>query len=298
MGQSHPMSPTLLRRLFLALLAALLLAAPAVHASFDDALALYREKRYPEARTAFSRLAAAEPQDGRHRFYLGAIAMRRNDTDDAIHQFEQAVALDPKNAGYHLELGGAYGAAAGKASLMSKMGWARKCRASLERAVELDPDNLDARNGLITFYRQAPGIVGGGIGKAYTQAEEIRKRDFFRGSLILGQLYASERRFDEAFAVARELQAASPDAYLAHYTVGRLAAESGQHLDEGEKCLQRCLELTPARDEPHHAAAHWRLGNIAEKRRNPDAARAAYEAALKLDPNFKPAAESLTKLRG
>lgn len=292
------MSPTRLRRLFLPLLAAVLLAAPAVHASFDEAFALYQEKRYPDAQVAFSRLAAAEPQDGRHRFYLGAIAMRRNDTDDAIHQFEQAVALDPKNASYHLELGGAYGAAAGKASLMSKMGWARKCRASLERAVELDPDNLDARNGLITFYRQAPGIVGGGIGKAYAQAEEIRKRDYKRGSLILGQLYASERRFDEAFAVARELQAAAPDAYLAHYTIGRLAAESGQHLDEGEKCLRRCLELTPARDEPPHAAAHWRLGNIAEKQRNPAAARAAYEAALKLDPNFKQAAESLAKLRG
>jgi tetratricopeptide (TPR) repeat protein len=281
----------------LCLLATLVLLSPATAASFEEALALYQEKRFPDARVAFSGLAAAEPQDARHRFYLGNIAMRRNDTDDAIHHYEKAVELDPGNASYHLELGGAYGAAAGKTSLMGKIGWARKCRVALERAVELDPENLDARNGLITFYRQAPGIVGGGMGKAYAQAAEIRQRDFRRGSLILGQLYASERRFDEAFTVARELLADAPDAYLAHYTIGRLAAESGQNLDEGEQALRHCLTLTPARDEPPHAAAHWRLGNIAEKRRDPAAARAAYEAALRLDPNFTQASASLAKLR-
>lgn len=286
-----------LRRLPLLLFLACLIPLSAACAAFDEALALYQEKRYPDARLAFGKLAAAEPQDARHRFFLGRIAMRRGDTDDAIHQFEKAVELDPISSVYHLELGGAYGSAAGKASMMSKIGFARKCRIALERAVELDPENLDARSGLLTFYRQAPGIVGGGMAKAYVQAEEIRKRDFFRGSLILGQLYASERRFNEAFTVAREMQTAAPDAYLPNYTIGRLAAESGHHLDEGEKYLHHCLSLTPARDEPSHAATHWRLGNIAEKRRDITAARASYETALKLDPNFTQATASLAKLR-
>jgi tetratricopeptide (TPR) repeat protein len=284
-------------RPFLILFAALACSGPVTGATFEQALSLYQEKRYPDARVAFSRLAATEPQDARHRFYLGNIAMRRSDTDEAIHHYEKAVELDPTNASYHLELGGAYGAAASKASLMGKIGWARKCRVALERAVELDPDNLDARNGLITFYRQAPGIVGGGIGKAYAQAEEVRKRDFRRGSLILGQLYAGERRFEEARNVFAGLAAAEPDAYLPHYILGRIAAESGEQLAEGERALRRCLELTPARDEPPHAAAHWRLGNIAEKRGDPAAARAAYETSLQLDPNFKQAADSLAKLK-
>jgi tetratricopeptide (TPR) repeat protein len=133
--------------------------------------------------------------------------------------------------------------------------------------------------------------------KAYVQAGEIRQRDFRRGSLILGQLYAAERRFDEAFTIAHELAHVEPDSYLAHYSIGRLSAESGQHLDIGEKHLHRCLELNPARDEPGHAAVHWRLGNLAEKRADPGTARTAYETALKLDPHFKPAITSLAKLK-
>ena len=54
---------------------------------------------------------------------------------------------------------------------------------------------------------------------------------------------------------------------------------------------------TPAKEEPSHAAVHWRLGNIAERRRETAAARTAYETALKLDPNFKQAAASLAKLK-
>jgi tetratricopeptide (TPR) repeat protein len=286
-----------LRRLPSLLLLTGLLAISTAHASFDEALGLYQEKRYPEARVAFTKVAAAEPQNPQPRYYLGSIAMRRNDTDDAIHHFEKAVELAPDNSVYHMELGGAYGAAARKAGLMSQMRLAKRCCAALEKAVALDPDNLNARNGLISFYRQAPGFVGGGIGKAYRQAEEIRKRDFHRGSLILGQLYASERRFDESFTVAREMLAADPDSYLGHYSIGRLAAESGERLDEGEKALRHCLTLTPAKDEPHHAAVHWRLGNIAEKRRDPATARAAYTISLQLDPSFKAATDSLAKLK-
>lgn len=287
----------ILHRLPLLLLLACLLPATVAHASFDEALSLYKEKRFPEARVAFVQAAAAEPKNPQPRYYLGSIAMRRNDADDAIYHFEKAIELAPDNSVYHMELGGAYGAAARKAGLMSQLGLAKKCRAALEQAVALDPDNLDARNGLISFYRQAPGFVGGGIGKAYVQAGEIRKRDFHRGSLILGQLYASERRFAEAFNVAQEMLTAAPDSYLAHYSIGRLAAESGERLDEGEQALRHCLTLTPARDEPSHAAAHWRLGNIAEKRRDPATARAAYTTALQLDPSFKAAADSLAKLR-
>jgi tetratricopeptide (TPR) repeat protein len=276
-----------------------LLAPVAVFAAptYEEALAHYKAKDYPAARFAFVQLAEAEPANAKPRYFLGAIAMRRNDHDDAIAQLEQAVALAPDNSDYYAELGGAYGAAARKSGMLSQMSFARKCREALEKAVELNPDNLAARNGLISFYRQAPGFLGGGMPKAYTQAEAIKQRDPMRGLLILGTLYASERRFDEAFASAEEFLRLQPDGYLAHYTLGRLAAESGQRLDIGEKHLRRCLELSPAADEPGHAAVHWRLGVIAEKRGDATAARTAYETALGLDPAFKQASDALAKLK-
>ncbi|MFM1852309.1 MAG: hypothetical protein RIS54_1993 [Verrucomicrobiota bacterium] len=287
------------RRLLLLLLTATLFSAPAAaedSPAFTAAVDLFRDKRYPDARTAFQVLTLDEPDNARVRYYLGRIATKRNDTDDAILQFEKAVELDPQNSGYFAELGGAYGTAASKATLLSQISLAKRCREALEHAVELDPSNLDARQGLVDFYRQAPGFLGGGVLKAYTQAEAIRKLDLERGTLILGQLYARDHRFDEAIALLNELLAAQPDNYLAHYSIGRIAAEGGVQLETGENHLRHCLALTPAADEPSHAAAHWRLGNLAERRKDSASARSAYETALQIDPKFRQAADALGKL--
>jgi predicted TPR repeat methyltransferase len=74
---------------------------------------------------------------------------------------------------------------------------------------------------------------------------------------------------------------------------------SGQQLDRGEKCLRTYLAM-PVREElenPSLAAAHFRLGNILEKKGDPNAARAAYETSLKIDPKQKLAREALAKMK-
>lgn len=270
---------------------------PATTGNFAAAVALYKAHRYPDARVAFQDITRAEPRNAAACYYLGRIAMKRNDTRDAIEQFEKAVALDPDNSDYNMELGGAYGDAAGKGSLLDQLGYAKKCRIFLEKAVELNPDNLDARRGLVDFYRQAPSFLGGGVMKAYHEAEAIRSRDLFLGTLILGHLYVEDHRYEEAIGLFQELLQKQPDSYLGHYSIGRIAAESGRELDVGQQHLRRCLELTPAKDEPSHAAVYWRLGNICERLNEPAGARADYEQSLRLDPHFAQAAQSLAKLK-
>lgn len=265
-------------------------------APHDAAIALYKSKDYPAARAAFEQLALANPSDAQAQFYLGNLAQRRGDTDEAIKYLETATALSPGDSDYFMELGGAYGAAANKASLLSKLGFAKKCQAALEKAVALNPDNLVARNGLITFYRTAPSFAGGGIAKAYAEADEIRKRDPVMGATVLAQLYIAERRYAEAFALFEEVLVTHPDHYLALYSIGRTASQSGLQLERGEQALRRCLDLPPGKGDPNHAAVHWRLGNLAEMQRDPAKARAEYEAALKVDANFAQAKESLAKL--
>lgn len=258
---------------------------------------LFAAKRDAESRTAFEKIATAEPRNAEARFYLGVLAERRDDTEEAVKQLEQAVALAPDNSYYTLELGGAYGHAAEKAGLFSKFGLAKKCLVCLQKAVELDPNNLEARNGLVSYYRAAPSFIGGGIDKAYAQAEEIRKRNVPMGAAVLGQLYLDEKKPEEAFKLFEDTLKTAPDSYSVLYAIGRTAAQTGLHLDRGEEALHRCLVLTAGRGDPPHAAAQWRLGTIAERRGNVSAARTAYEAALKLDPAFKPAVQSLAKLK-
>lgn len=263
----------------------------------EDAVALYKSKQYPPAREAFEKIAAAEPGNAEAHYYLGVLAEKRSDIDEALKQLETATTLAPKNSMYFLELGGAYSAAINKAGLLSQLSLAHKCQAALEKAVELDPDSVEARNGLISFYRSAPSIAGGSMTKAYEQAAEIKKRNPAVGAYAYSQLYYHDKKYDDAFNVLEELLKTAPDNYLALYSLGRTAAQTGLKLERGEQALRRCLELTPGKGEPGHAAVQWRLGVIAEKRGDPVAARADYQASLKIDPEFREAIDSLAKLK-
>lgn len=263
----------------------------------DAALSLFQEKKYPEAAEAFRTIIASEPQDAEAHFYLGVLAEKAHDLDQAILHLEQATQLAPDRSEYFAELGGAYGSAAQRAGLLEKLGWAKKCGTALEKAVSLDPNNLVARNGLISFYREAPTFAGGGISKAYEQAGEIRKRNAAMGAAVLGQLYLADRKFEQAFELYEAVLQENPNDYAALFAIGRAAAQTGLHVERGEETLRRCLTLTPPSGQPGFSAVHWRLGILAEKRGDVAAARAEYEETLRIDPSFKQATESLEKLK-
>ncbi len=227
---------------------------------------------------------------------LGAKLVAEGNADGAVAAYEKAVALDPDNSGLHLRLAGAYGLAAEKAGMFSKMSWAKKARLAYEKAVQLDPQNLAARENLMSFYQMAPAMMGGGIDKAREQAAAIRQLDAVRGHVAFGMIAQAEKNYSAAATEFEAALLAAPDDYGALFQLGRTAALSGERLDRGIAALTRCLALTPPPGAPRHEAAHWRLGIIHEKRGDPAAARAAYKAALQINPKFQQAIDALIKL--
>lgn len=225
-----------------------------------------------------------------------AAAFARGDADAAVADYEKAVALEPANADLHVRLGDAYGLAAQKAGMFSKMSWAKKARGAFEKSVELDPRNLAARQSLMSFYQMMPSVMGGGPDKAREQAAAIRTLDPVRGHVAFGMIALAEKKYSDATTEFEAALLTAPDDYAALFQVGKTAALSGERLDRGDAALRRCLALTPPTGAPGHDAAHWRLGNIHEKRGDRAAARAAYEASLKVNPNFPQAADALKKL--
>jgi tetratricopeptide (TPR) repeat protein len=303
----------------------------AVAPEFAAALELFHARRDDEARAALTALLRRDPRNHEAEYYLGRLAKRQQDWKAVAEHYERAAALNPNNPLYWVDLGEAHGMLAQRASMFGALGHARKSRAALEKAAELAPDDIAIRLGLVAFYRQAPGIAGGGIDKAHAQADEIIRRDAVRGHLAKGGLYQHEKKWAEAersfreaarlapesldppfalgqlnvlrenwsgaFAVFEEVLEDHPDNLAAMYQIGRIAALSGQRLDRGEAMLRRYLAADPVRGLPPPAAAHLRLGNIATHRGDREAARAAFEQALTLDPGYKDAAEALAKLR-
>ena len=286
------------------LLAPLLALATALAAAPDPAaLAAARTLfntagRSAEAQKVFEALAANDPTDPDVNFFLGQLANRRDAPEKAATYFETAVTAEPTAGRHHHGLGDAYGRSAQKAGLLSKFGLAKKCLAAYERAVALEPTNVDFRLSLFEFYRQAPAIAGGGIDKATAQAAAIKHLDAARGRLAYATLHVGEKQYAEAFAQFDEVLQVSPDDYAALYHVGRLAAVTGESLDRGLSALRRCLELPvpSVANTPGHAAALWRIGVILERKKDVPGARTAYETAVSLEPAFLPAADSLKKL--
>jgi tetratricopeptide (TPR) repeat protein len=263
----------------------------------NEAIGLFRARKLPEAQAAFTKVAVAEPKNAVAASYLGLFALMRNDPEQAVQWLEKATQLAPANSYYCRLLGDAYGLSAQKAGVFSKFGFAKKCLACYDKAVELDPNNLDARASRVEYYRQAPGIVGGGMDKAYAEAAEIRRRDPMRGATVLGNLYVAEKKYAEAFALLDELIAKNPANKALLYQVGRLAALSGQQLERGEAALKEYFQYTPAPDEAPLYNAHWRLGTLYERKGDKAAARAEYQTALQLRPDYTAAQNALKKLQ-
>ncbi len=283
--------------LLLLLLTAAIAQAAVSPEKIENVRRLLRDGKVAAAESAANALIAANPAEAEAYALLASVSVAKGDPDAAIAAAEKAAELAPASGDYQRQLGDAYGFAAQKAGMLSKMGLAKKCGAAYEKAVALDPANLDARSSLLGYYQNAPSMMGGGMDKAHAQAAEIRKLDANRGRLAYATLYAADKKFAEAFTQLEEALKATPENYAALYQFGRLAAITGERIDRGLEALKQCLTLPPPPNTPGHAAAQWRIGNLLEKKNDPAGARTAYEAALKFDPKFTQAADSLKKLK-
>jgi tetratricopeptide (TPR) repeat protein len=288
--------------------------------------ALFEQGRYEEAKKLLAPLA----NDPQALFILGKIAVLQNDAGKAAGYLEKAVAKNGNVSEYHSWLGQAYGSQAQSAGMLSQASLAKKTQAELERAVQLDPNNLDARSGLIDYYLFAPGFMGGSDDKAREQATEIRKRDSFQGHRAFARIYNHGKQTDlarnELIAAVRE----QPSLPKTHYTlgtfyigeknykasleemdaalkldpnympavfqIGHLAVLSSSNFVRGEESLRRYLGYKPQSGEPPLGRAYYWLGGIYEKQGKKADAKANYAQSLKLNPGAKDVAEAVKRL--
>lgn len=301
---------------------------------------MYRfESRMFHARFAFAvvvlfavsfRTVAA---DDAHALFRQAQEMvRREQFAAAVPLLEKCVAAEPGNSKFHQWLGRALGLQAAQNGIVSGAMSVRRVKAELEKAIELDPLNLEARQDLAVMYRAAPGFLGGSNAKAAEQVAFIRRHDPALASQLEGDFLFADKKYDaalpayqesarlhprpmiqvrislvyqnkedwtQAFAALDRALALDPNFAFALYQVGRTSALSGLQLDRGEKCLRTYIAM-PVREElenPSLSAAHSRLGNILEKKGDLTGARSEYETALAIDPKQKLARDALAKLK-
>ena len=248
-----------------ALAAAVLLlwsTIPALAASDTIApgVRLFESRRFEEARKFFEPYVAKNPRDAEAAYYLGRTLFALGRFEPAAEQLEKSAEIRP-DSDTLLWLGRAYGQYAMQASVFRQAGLARKCKAAWERAVALDPNNLNVREDLIQYYLRAPGFMGGSVEKAREQAAEIRKRDAVRGALAAFTIHLYRK--DNAAA---------------------------------EKELAEATRKVPTDSPASLGLFHYRLGNVYDRQGNKALARTHYKKAVELDQGLKEAKEALAKL--
>jgi tetratricopeptide (TPR) repeat protein len=251
--------------------------------------------------------------------------------DEAVKCGERAVILRPSDAYYHLWLAREYGEKAANSNPMTAAATARKAKNEFERAVQLDPLNVEARLDLAQYYTEAPTVMGGGMDKARDQAAQVAKYNSAKSHLMLARVAEKEKQFPEAESQLRQATAEAKD--LAEYWL-ELAAfyRSRSRLDDMQKALETALlqHGRPAetyfdaanelflgnRDFPDAVLylekylasgglvegapafrAHYLLGQIYEKMGRRPAAISEYQASLALASGFDRARKALNHLQ-
>lgn len=259
--------------------------------------------------------------NGAEQFQAGRAALSKGELDQAVALFEKAVAANPRDSDYHFWLGNAYGSQAMKANVIRQASLAKKTLAEFEKAVQLDPNKIEARFGLIDFYLRAPGFLGGGEDKAVKQAAEVKKREGLAGHRAYARIYMRQKKAELARKELVDAVREQPNNAKAHYflgnfllneknfkgaaheyemaikldagympswlRLGQAIAQSGANLPRGEEALRKYLAYKPSLDEPQHVGSWYWLGQIFEKQGKREAARSAYINAQRLAPGEK-----------
>lgn len=294
----------------------------------STAIALYDAEKLDQAKTMLTPLAAAGDPDAM--LYLGRIAIDQSKGDTAVDWIEQAVKKNDRSSLYYQWLGTAYGIKIASANMFAQMSLAPTIKRTMERAVELDSSNVEARINLTGFYLQAPPVAGGGVDKARDQVAAIMRLNPYQGHLQEGTIaqnqhdtvtaeqiyrdlvtafpdssqptvslaifYTSVKRYEDSFRVLEDRLKRFPDDGPTLYQLGRLGAVSGLHLDRAQVGLNRYIKMPHRRGTQTIAAAHWRLGMVLEAKGDRKTAKSEYETALSLDPNLAGAKAALDKL--
>jgi tetratricopeptide (TPR) repeat protein len=256
---------------------------------------IFEAGNYYGAQKFFTDFLQKNPDNATANYYLGRIAWVNKNNDKASDYFEKATDMDQTNTWFYTWKGINYITLIQQVEFIKQGLYAYKALSALETAVGLDSMNALARTYLAGYYSQAPSFAGGSEEKAIEQinlAVAIDSTDMGiqvqRGIIMstFKQYPDAKRSFEKCMEIDHEF-------YPAYYQMGRMCADAGLYLEQGEVCLSRFIQNAPKDFDNDRDDAWWLLGNIYMKKGNNTQAREAYEKAVSLNPDNEDYRKSL-----
>ncbi|MDO6566673.1 hypothetical protein Q4561_06350 [Alteromonas sp. 1_MG-2023] len=193
----------------------------------DDALdAMFKAQDYDSIVDTLEPL----PSKTVKQYNLLISALMNTDLDDAEEVAIQFINDHKGNyRAYHMHAS-VMGAQA-TSSIFSALGYAKKAKASLEKAVEIAPDEIDVYQALMQFYIMAPSIAGGDIDEAKKLADKITQMDALEGKFATAKVYAADDKKTEAKVILNALSEQPEFETRSRYELGQLLINEEEYDD-------------------------------------------------------------------
>lgn len=157
---------------------------------------LYEQGRNDELEREARKLGAGEGQAA-----LALLALRVGDgpsLNQAVQLAEACVQQQPQLAACQFALGSALGFQAQQDGVLKALRVVGRVKSSLHKALELNPEMLEARSLLQTIYLVLPGMAGGSMDKARQLEREVRDSQPELAKILRARLSAQAKDWDGA----------------------------------------------------------------------------------------------------
>ena len=215
---------------------------------------LIKQGRWKRAKPLIEAGLAAKPNDATLLYLMARLKEVSGDLDAARSFAEKAVAAAP-TAEHHFQLASIIGQIASKVSLFKQMSYAGQMKKEMAASLAADPKYVNAHYLQMQFYKEAPGIAGGGMDKARAEAAEIAKIDAAWGYIAQADLAAKEKRTADIPELYHKAHDANPTQIeTAFQWCNNLAGQ--KKWPEAEKCARDLLAAEPGRTAPFSLLAY------------------------------------------
>ena len=167
-------------------------------ASQKDVEQALKAGQLAQAVTAYQGLSSAKTADFKGQLLWARILLAQDKTEDAYDLMEELLKQHSNDVDLQFRFGQSAMGMAQKASIFSKLGYAKDGVKAWNKALEIDANHENTLKGLIGFHRFAPGMAGGDIEKALAFAQRLKKINGPKGVISLVGVYQTMEKEDLA----------------------------------------------------------------------------------------------------